>query len=355
MLCRYADPWQVLRPMARCKRCKPRWPCLLLCLAVVLVLPAAALWTSGAGSTCGNEGGTSPPPCRVPPWPATWQMNASTIIMPCNYTGYQVPKTVAGWGIVDFDWSNNLAGWSSSTPMDNDERQLEQVKMIKSDPSTAAYTKVWIYRNSVYGYPWFSSVRKLLDDPAYAPWFIMFNGTGPWTSPNCDTNYKPSKCTRYFHTQMDTPLPTTTWGPEGRPIGGYGKCYPKDNKTGCDCGTKPCGFYVFNHSSTAVIKGQTFQEWFVDSYMFNEVCAPLIQPYPSFLTRTCPIFFEIGGSNLVDGFYWDDTWYPGGVGDDPYPNMVHDMGLTKRDLLQLTASYQVRSPCNHPQPRVECP
>ena len=103
----------------------------------------------GAGGTCGNEGGASPPPCRVPPWPATWQMNASTIIMPCNYTGYQVPKTVAGWGIVDFDWSNNLAGWSSATPMDNDERQLDQVKMIKDDPATADYTKVWIYRNTI--------------------------------------------------------------------------------------------------------------------------------------------------------------------------------------------------------------
>jgi len=238
--------------------------------------------------------------------------------MPCNYSGYQVPKTVAGWGIVDFDWSNNLAGWSSSHPMDNDERQLVQVKMMKADPNTAPYTKVYIYRNSVYAYPWFTSVRKILDDPVYSPWFMMFNGTGPWTSPNCDTNYDPPKCTRYFHTQMDTPLPTTTWGPEGQPQGGYGKCYPKDNKTGCDCGSKPCGFYVFNHSSTAVINGQSFQQWFLDSYMFNEV----------------------GGSKLVDGFYWDDTWNPNGVGDDPYPNMVPDMGLSQVDLLQLTASYQ---------------
>ena len=40
----------------------------------------------------------------------------------------------------------------------------------------------------------------------------------------------------------------------------YGECYPKDNKTGCDCGTKPCGFYLFNHSSTVVINGQSFRE-----------------------------------------------------------------------------------------------
>ena len=54
---------------------------------------------------------------------------------------------------MDFDWSNNLAGWSSATPMDNDERQLVQVKMIKSDPLTAHYTRVYVYRNSVYAYP----------------------------------------------------------------------------------------------------------------------------------------------------------------------------------------------------------
>eukprot|EP01052_Picozoa_sp_SAG31_P008907 SAG31_NODE_457_length_15415_cov_4.380387_22_plen_81_part_00 len=51
-------------------------------------------------------------------------------------------------------WSNDLAGWSGATPMNNDERQLIQVKMIKDDPATADYTKVWIYRNMVYAYPW---------------------------------------------------------------------------------------------------------------------------------------------------------------------------------------------------------
>ena len=30
-------------------------------------------------------------------------------------------------------------------------RRPHQVKMIKEDPSTAAYTRVWIYRNTVYG------------------------------------------------------------------------------------------------------------------------------------------------------------------------------------------------------------
>ena len=102
-------------------------------------------------------------------------------------------------------------------------------------------------RNSVYAYPWFTEVRKILDDPAYEPWFLMFSGSGPWTSPNCDKNFDPPLCTKYFHTQMDTPLPTTKWGNKGHPIGGYGQCFPKDNKSGCDCGTKPCGFCECQH------------------------------------------------------------------------------------------------------------
>jgi hypothetical protein len=71
---------------------------------------------------------------NTPPWPATWQANASTIVMPCNDSGLFDPvfaaqcawgRGVAGrggagrcpawrrawvWvravGVVDFDWSN---------------------------------------------------------------------------------------------------------------------------------------------------------------------------------------------------------------------------------------------------------
>lgn len=50
----------------------------------------------------------------------------------------------------------------------------------------------------------------------------------------------------------------------------------------CDCGSKPCGFYLWNHSTTAVINGKTFLEWFTFDYMFNTV----------------------GASPLVSGFFW---------------------------------------------------
>lgn len=133
--------------------------------------------------------------------------------------------------------------------MDTEEQLLKQVALSKSVNTNQ---KVWIYRNSVYGYPWYSAVRSILDDSAYSPWFIKFKAQGPWTSPKCDDFHTPPLCTEYFHTQMDTPRP------DGK---GYGKCAPP----ACNCGTKPCGFYVFNHSSTVVINGQTFREWFIDS------------------------------------------------------------------------------------------
>jgi hypothetical protein len=167
--------------------------------------------------------------------------------------------------------------------MDTNERLLVQAGITQAAQPN---TRVWVYRNSAYGYPWYDSVRFILDDPTYAPWFIMFNTATPY-SPKCDNNYTPPKCTEYFHTQMDTPLP----GP-----GGYGRCAPP----ACNCGSKPCGFYVFSklgappaqsaplngaqklapllptltrranpnqtdHSSDAVIHGQTFQQWFIQS------------------------------------------------------------------------------------------
>lgn len=38
----------------------------------------------------------------VCPYPVTWQMNQSTIIMPCNESGLTDPRSTVGWGIVDF-------------------------------------------------------------------------------------------------------------------------------------------------------------------------------------------------------------------------------------------------------------
>ena len=67
-----------------------------------------------------------------------------------------------------------------------------------------------------------------------------------------------------------------------------------------------------------MVHGQTFQEWFIYSSLFNVV----------------------GQSPLVSGFFWDDDW-PGASGNfpDSQPNLVNDTGMTAADLTSITAAY----------------
>jgi len=247
----------------------------------------------------------------------TWAMNASTIIMPCNNTGFTDPQSTKGWGIVDFDGSNakgtgTAPGWVKHSPMDDEEMLFKQVQMTTS---ASPGTTVWVYRCSIYAYPWYTSVRKLLDDPAYAPWFVNFKKQAPWKSPKCDDNFNPPKCSDYYHMQEQSP---------GYPHGD-GDCAAP----GCDCGKAPCGFYLWNHSSTAVVYGKTFQEWFIQDYMLNQV----------------------GMSPLVSGFFWDDFWpsvgqkfgrnghaFPDSVG-----TVAQDTGLDQdhQAWAQITDAYHV--------------
>jgi hypothetical protein len=153
-------------------------------------------------------------------------------------------------------------------------------------------------------YPWYTSVRKTLEDPAYAPWYISFKPVGPWYSNKCDNNYNPPICSDLYHNQEQSP---------GFPSGD-GNCAAPN----CNCGDGvPCGFYIWNHSSTVVVHGQTFLEWFRDTYIFDYQ----------------------GTSPLVSGFYFDDYWPASGGFPDPYPNMVEDMGLTPSQQASIAASY----------------
>ena len=122
-------------------------------------------------------------------------------------------------------------------------------------------------------YPWYTSVRTILEDPAYSDWFSSFKpgGSKPgggWYSDPCDANNR-TYCSDRYHNQEQSPAYPS----------GDGDC---DAPT-CDCGKVPCGFYFFNHSSTTVVNGQTFGAWFKDTYIFDAQ----------------------GTSPLVSGFYFD--------------------------------------------------
>ena len=78
------------------------------------------------------------------------------------------------------DWSNAKAIWAQQKPMNDEEMLFEQVKMTTSATKDAT---IWVYKNSIYAYPWYTSVRTLLENDAYSPWFIKFKAQGPWFSP----------------------------------------------------------------------------------------------------------------------------------------------------------------------------
>ena len=93
-----------------------------------------------------------------PPWPPTYQMNASTYVIACNYSGSLHPAFAAQWGIAVIDWSNwktGADGWSTKRDgMDCEEKLLHQAKMVKAiNPRT----KVFVYRNMAKALPWCES------------------------------------------------------------------------------------------------------------------------------------------------------------------------------------------------------
>lgn len=141
------------------------------------------MWPAAVLLATGLFGGAL---AQLPNHPPLYQMNSSTIIMPCNASGFTDPASTAGWGIVDFDWvslrylyyfisaclslltllctnfshlppsspssyfpfvmqSNAKAIWATHKPMDDEELLFQQVQM------TTAATKgatVWVYRCS---------------------------------------------------------------------------------------------------------------------------------------------------------------------------------------------------------------
>jgi hypothetical protein len=228
-------------------------------------------------------------------------MNLSTIIMPCNNSGYTDPQTTKGWGLIDFDWSNAKALWAPAKPMNCAELLLKQVQMTtQASPGTTVY----VYRNAIKALPWYTAVREKLTDPAYARWFLNF---APNVTPHvskCDNNYKPPLCSNYYHDQSQTPEYPN----------GDGNCAAP----ACDVGSVPVGEYIWDPRSWNIsIKGQTLGQWFINDYLFDAT----------------------GGANpKVSGFFFDDQWTE--TGPTEYEqHAVADMGLSKTELQDLTNAF----------------
>lgn len=181
-----------------------------------------------------------------------------------------------------------------------------------------------MYRNVVKALNWFSSVRKLLDDPSYSGFFLRFSGAsgpqpappvGPFHVPPCTTQNNVTQCSGYYHDQEQTPAFVTPRNPSpGIP------CYEP-----CDCGTLPCGEYLFDHRN-----GSQLTEWLLKHYILS----------PTAL-----------GSDAISGLFIDDFWCSLDVNstqdcNDPVPgpseidsNSQMDMGLTNRSVWEITTGW----------------
>jgi len=157
-------------------------------------------------------------------------MQDSTIIQPCNMSGFLNASLFSQYGVVSVDWSNGKQLWVQP-PMSCEELLVEQAAQLKA---ARAGVRVMGYRNIVKSLPWFSTVREKMDDPMYNHWFIPFDvhNKTPFHVPPCDTNYAPPKCSKLYHDIEQTP---------GVFPHGDGHCPGP-----CDCGVHPCGEYLYD-------------------------------------------------------------------------------------------------------------
>lgn len=241
-----------------------------LLLTTTLVVEATALSrpsSAGAGYVSARW--------RLPTWDATYSMAQSTAVMACNYmyTGYDSVATVKDFGWVQYDWSDNKDAWVQGKPMDCEAVQTEQARRLHA---AAPGAKVGLYQSGPKALPWFPEVREKLDDPAYHAWFIKFANTSKANVPVCTG----SKCSIFYHDQTQVPQHPTKGGGLAKPPNyDNGKCIDE-----CDCGTQPCGNYVWDFRNTS------FQDWYI-----NEL----------FLKR-------LNASPGAKAFYIDDRIYGGG-------------------------------------------
>ena len=252
----------------------------------------------------------------VPNWEQTWRLPASTVLMPCNWTGFLQESAYRNWGLVDIDWSNARAVWSSAEPMTCQETLLQQARAVKAATPGA---KVMVYRNLVKALPWYSAVREKIRDPAYSGWFLKFSDA---VRANHSAAHVPvctgTKCSLLYHDQWQTPGPAEA-----------GTCLNGP----CDCGDGiPCGEYLWDH------RNQSLRDWLLNEFVLGDAAL---------------------GSPDVDGFYFDDSWKtapsplpptpakpwvscdrsPVGGASEEHPYCALDMGLNAQDVSNIAGNW----------------
>ena len=176
---------------------------------------------------------------------------------------------------------------------------------------SGGHTKMWVYRNLVWAPSWFKDVREKLEDPAFAGFFVPFKRSPPWKNQKCSDLGAGKVCSEHFHAQFQSPLPhNSTARPSDKAQAGV--C----DAMGCDCGSVPCAWYLFDH------RNATLRKWIAEKFLLS----------PSGLM-----------DDAVDGYFLDDTWDPkrGPANEGPgAKSWQTDTGLTESDAADLYVGWR---------------
>ena len=281
---------------------------------------------------------------QVPTWPVTWALNRSTYWYSCRQDAPNDPALATNWSIINIDWSNEKDIWAKEKPMRCEERLFEQAQAFKA--ARPAWARSWVYRNTCKALPWYSTVRTLLSDPAYAPWFLNFasNATvnGSYYSPPCDANYDPPLCSNYYHDSVCPAYESGACQVPGYPTGDGDCAAPA-----CDVGPVPVGEYLWDPRAwNTSINGQTLGDWWKDTYLFGPLGAGN-ENITGFYARTkkCPPHARV--APLTDLFrapypslslQFDDGFGPGGCSEMEQHQTI-DLGLSAAELQAVADAY----------------
>jgi len=283
------------------------------------------------------------PPTGIPPsWEPTYEMNKSISLYWRNATGLEPAEYYDGYGLVMLDWAHAAQDWINSySPMDNAASLARQCEAIKA---RNPLTRCIVYRNTVIALNQHRHISSVLDDPAFADFFLRFKPgatqTGrcwgevdprqkgsPWDPiwptpvvceqsipsdvhvPFCD-KAQPTKCNsvHYFDQNQVPQVPGDNWSNDTQSVYQGLTCYGST----CDCGKSPCGEFLFNFSNPSL----------VDWWLLEHMGGGLALDHPN-----------------VDGLILDDYWSPEGPSEID-SHMLDDMGMSTQDAAAMTHAWQ---------------
>jgi hypothetical protein len=255
-------------------------------LSTLLSLSLASAVGARHGSRQGSNPNVPPGSPNIPPtFPATYSTPQSSYLYWCNWTDSVYIPAIANWSILSLDWSDHkwgADGWAAAKPMTNEETMYADAKRIASGTRPYNGRSTFVYRNTCKALPWFKSVRLLLENSDYAPWFLPYTSTPPlagggYYSPPCDP-YS-GLCSQLYHDSTSSPdyakmplCPIT--GDCSVQVPGYPSGDGNCSAPACDVGGVPVGEYIFDPRAwNTSIHNQTLGQWWMEEYLFSGTAA----------------------------------------------------------------------------------